>query len=86
MRGQRLITYPIKKGIRIIDTESKELKYIKLKYPNYYDIININTRNSFSAGSTLLAMIKCSYGFNQYATRDKIINYGLAIEECPRSS
>ena len=31
-------------------------------------------------------MIKYCYGYNQYVTREKIINKGVIVDDCPRYS
>ena len=64
MKKLNHITRIIKESIRIINTEVEELKYIKMKYPDHYNIIDHSAWNSFLAGSVSLAMIKYSYGFN----------------------
>ena len=76
----------ISKSIRIIDAKNKEYQYIKDKYSNFHELIDYEARNYFLAGSTTISMLKCAYSFNHYATRDKIINYGMIVEECPQCS
>ena len=54
--------------------------------PNTYDMIDLEARNYFSKGIVLISIINCCFRFNHYVSRDRIINYGMAVEECPRCS
>ena len=80
------ITRSIKEGFQIIDAEKEERDYMKQKFLYHYEFIDFDARNAFTSGSITTAMIKCTYGFNQYASRDKIINYRATVDECPRCS
>ena len=50
--------------LRRIDTEIEEKANLKVKYPNYYKLIDVAARNSFPITKVLIVMIKCSNGFN----------------------
>jgi len=76
----------ITESLRRIDTEIEEKANLKVKYPNHYKLINVVARNSFLITKVSIAIIKCSNRFNQYAARDKVLNYRLAVKECPRCS
>ena len=82
IQDDKLAIRSIAETFRIIDAIDEEKNYIKEKYPVYYKLIDQKARNCFNVGSTTISMIKCSYSFNHYATRDKIINYGTTVEEC----
>jgi len=84
--NQNLATRGIKEAIRIIDARESETEYIRKKYSSFCDFIYIAARASFLVGSINACTIKCAYGFNQYAARDKIINHRLINEECLRCS
>ena len=58
-----------------------EIEYIKTKYSHHHETFDIYARNSFITGSVITSMMKCCYEFNQYATRDYKINYGLVVKE-----
>ena len=48
----------------MIDIEIKERKYIKIKYSNLYEMIDIQARNSFNAITVTILIINYSHGFN----------------------
>ena len=73
----------IKETIRLIDAMEEEKLYAKKKYPNHYELIDYEAHNCFISGTTMIVMLKCTYGFNQYATRDRTINYGQLVKEYP---
>ena len=73
-------------SLRRIDAKIEEKVNLKVKYPNHYELIDVAARNSFLITKVSIAIIKCSNGFNQYAARDKVLNYRLAVKECPRCS
>ena len=81
----RLISRSIKEYIRVNDAIKSESRYVKSKFKDHFELIDINARN-FMAGSILLSMIKYSYGFNHYTMHEKIINYRIINSECPRCS
>ena len=68
-------------GLSRIDTKIDKREYLAHKYPNNFELIDINTWNSLLITSVTTGTIKCSNGFNEYAVRDKIINYRLVVEE-----
>ena len=86
MRENKIIMRSIKEGIHVIDAEKMGIEYMKYKYPNHHKIIDFQARNLFKAGAVTISMIKCSYGYNQHATRDYKINNSLVVEECSRCS
>ena len=42
----------------------------------------MNTRNCFLIDSAKVSTLKCYYGFNHYAARDRIVNHRLVNKEC----
>ena len=64
MRKEKKVTWSIKEGLRIIVIEIKERKYIKIKYSNLYEMIDIQARNAFNARTVTTLIINYSYGFN----------------------
>jgi len=50
--------------LRIIDTEIKEEKHIQIKYPNLYEIIDIQARNIFNTRTVNTSIIKYTHSFN----------------------
>ena len=80
--NKRIITMIIA-GLSRIDAEIDEREHLVHKYLNYFELIYINIWNAFPIVSVTTITIKCSNRFNQYTVRDKIINYGLVVEECP---
>ena len=76
----------IKEAVCIINTRKVEIEYIKQKYLSSCKFIDIAARVSFLVGLITLYVLKCAYGLNQYAVRDRIINHGLINEECPQCS
>ena len=73
----------IEELIRIINTTEGDQKYLNMKYPNHASLIDYKVRVLSSKGTMTISMIKYSHRSNYHATREKIINYGLASEECP---
>jgi len=59
----------INKIVRIIDAKEEEIKYIKEKFEDQLDLIDIEARNAFTGGISC-AKIKCYYGFNIVGRRD----------------
>ena len=74
----------IKNTLQLIDVINVETKYIASKFPNSHEVIDLEARNVFSKGIILLFIIKCSYGYNQYVTREKMINNGITVNDCTR--
>jgi len=58
---------------------------VKGRFPEMIDVLDFDTRNIF-VKAALVSTLKYIYGFNYYATHNRIINYGLTIEEYPRYS
>ena len=75
--------WAIKEGIRIHNATRVENKYIRKKFRDNIDLIDMEARDYFKSGSITPTTIKYYYGFNHYAMRDKTINYGLLNNECP---
>jgi len=75
----------VRESIRKLDAMEAEDEYTKAKYKDKVELIDTEAQNCFSKAQSMCS-IKCSYGFNHYATRDKVINYGLVSKECPRCS
>ena len=76
----------MKEMVRICDAMKEEQNYINRKFKNNSKVIDMNVRNYFPIGSIKVSTLKCCYGFNHYATRDRIVNHGLVNEECPQCS
>ena len=73
MHNDQLISRSITKTYRLIDTLEVEQEYIKYKFPNSSELIDLNTRVCFKSRVST-GMLKCCYGINQYSNRDKSIN------------
>ena len=82
MVNNMYIDRPVREIIRIVDAQAEEQKFIQLKCPEGYHLVDTNARNVFYKG-TSSALLKCVYGFNMYGTRDDIINKDKLNEHCP---
>lgn len=61
--------------IREYDARNAEITVIEERFKEYSMFVDRLARRSFKY--LTISMIKCSYGFNHYATRDMMINkYG----------
>ena len=81
--NSRIIDKAFRKAIRVINAQTVELNYITLKYLEYYNLIDIEARNMFKKGLSLL-VLKCCYSFNMYGIRDDIINAEKTNILCPK--
>ena len=75
----------IRESIRKIDTIVAKEEYIKSKYNNKADFIDIEAKNCFSKAQSI-SSLKYSYRFNHYAVRNKVINCRLVSKKYPRCS
>ena len=59
--------------IREIDTKEHELQTTQQLSPEYWQWVDMNTRNSFHC-RTRAGTIKCSVEYNHYGCREVVIN------------
>ena len=71
--NSRIMDNTIREAVRVIDIQTVELNYIISKYIEYYNLIDIEARNTFKKGLFLLALKYC-YRFNMHRTRNNTIN------------
>jgi len=81
-----MIGRSVNKMIRILDAKEMELEYIKGKYLDHWEVIDLDAREVFNTGSVIRALMKCIFSFNQYSTRDAAINKTNTTKEYPRCS
>ena len=60
----------VREIIRMCDARREEYEFIKNKYPDSYQHLDLEARNVFPKVCSS-AMLKCVYSFNIYGTRDK---------------
>ena len=68
------VTNSVKEMMQIADRKKAMVDYVKKKFPNNYDFVNIRARNVFSSKRVTSSMIVCLHGFNHYCLRDVILN------------
>jgi len=56
----------IKKTIRISKTIEEEQKYVKKKFIENFEVIDMHARNCFPIGLVKPSTLKYCYGFNYY--------------------
>ena len=81
MKDRKIIARSINEIIRIVDVREYELEYIKEKHSEYWELIHLNAREVFSAGTIIRVLTKCIYRFNQYGIKDATINKVNSIKE-----
>ena len=62
------------------------MAYVKHKFPNAYDCIDTEVRNSFPSKDISRALTKCAYRLNHYSEWDCMINRMKQNQECLRCS
>ena len=58
------LSISVKELLQLIDVEATKRSYIKIKYPNIHNLIDIKVRNNFTKGILLKLMIKYCYRYN----------------------
>ena len=77
-----MISRLIKETLRVLDGKKAELECARKKFPDKYDFIDVEARNTFKKCTT--SMIKCSHGCNHCGLRDALMNGNMVEATCPR--
>ena len=72
--------------IRTIDIIEEEDRYLREKFLDKYEVIDIHARENIRGIRKIAAAFKCYYGINQYGERDREINKLAKTNECLRCS
>ena len=73
------INRSVNEYIREMDARAAIETEIQKKFKEYAQYVDVDARYSFQYATR--SMIKCTYGFNQHSTRDRIIN-GCTADVC----
>ena len=68
--------------IQSIDTIKSESEYVVSQLRSKADLIDLEARNSFHHRITL-SLLKCITCFNYHGTRNRNINKGIIVSNCP---
>jgi len=77
-------TNSVKEAIRKRDAEMIFEEYVRKKFRQNADFIDLEARNSFKHKDITPSVIKCMHGYNHYGVRDALINGKTTGIDCPR--